>query len=415
MATVLATTDAHAKVSVKTQHGALNLPAFQAHAQHIPTIEVVKQFSATTQGQWSSYSDFTLTGDQLPDLVDTITLQLSLAAGSKTGGSYVGLAADSNFLYRLVEVYIGNVLVSSLYPEHGYLESLLHYTDETKFKLMPIAGNATQTNRRSAGTAAQTLFLNLPVPWILKKTGWLARQSAAPIRLKIYHADLASVISTDGTSPSMAINSLSINVTGRMYTSQASVGALINNQKKLGSVSQRFWDPVQQQIVLASGSTAYTLQLTNLVGLFSHVWFVIRAQSSVGTPLGNTPDAFTTCVSYNLKDSAGNLLQPETLSAYSQGTLLGRYVTGNLTDIAGGLGASGTPKVVYPLVFTSDVEKSVFEGTSHGYLRLDGLAKLTITFASSLSAAYVVDVIGYVAAQLTADSTGAISKVLVSA
>ena len=90
-------------------------------------------------------------------------------------------------------------------------------------------------------------------------------------------------------------------------------------------------------------------------------------------------------------------------------------MTGNLTDIAGGLGASGTPKVVYPLVFTSDVEKSVFEGTSHGYLRLDGLAKLTITFASSLSAAYVVDVIGYVAAQLTADSTGAISKVLVSA
>ena len=89
-------------------------------------------------------------------------------------------------------------------------------------------------------------------------------------------------------------------------------------------------------------------------------------------------------------------------------------MTGDSTDVAGVLGPTGTPRPVYPLIFSSDVEKSLFEGTSHGYIRLDGLAKLNITFSGALASNYVVNVVGYVAAQLNSDASGVVSKVLVS-
>ena len=413
MATTVATHDVQGKISVKTAAGTVHLPSHQAQAQHIPTVEVVKQYSAQTVGTWSSYSEFSLTPDQLPNIVDSVTVVLALGAASKTGGTYVGLVADANWLFKSIEIYSGANLLSTLYAENGFIQELAHYTDEAKLKLLPAFGNATQTNRRTAATSAQTLYLNLPIPWLLKRTGWLSAQAAGALRFRLYHQDLTTVISTDGTSPAMAINSVTMNVAGRMYTNPASVGALITTQRKLGVVSERFWNPVQQQIVLASGSASYTLQLTNFVGNYSHLWFVIRAQSSVGTPLGNTPQAFVACTSYALNDSAGNVLIPTLTSGYAEGVLLGRYVTGNLTDIDGGLGPSGTPKIVYPMFFASDPEKTLFDGVSNGFLHLDGLAKLTVNFASSLGSTYVVDVVGYVASQLNSDATGAVRSVLV--
>ena len=413
MASTVATHDPQARTSVKTATSTVHLPAHQAQAQHIPTIEVVKSYSATTTGTWSSYSEFSLTADQLPHVVDTVTVALALGAGSKTGGTYVSLVGDANWLFKSIEIYSGPNLLSTLYAENGFIQELAHATDEWKLKNLPAYGNATSSARHTAGTAAQTLYLNLPIPWLIKKTGWLSAQAAGALRFRLYHQDLSTVISTDGTSPAMAINSVTMNIAGRNYANQATVGAAITTQRKLGMVSERFWNPVQQQIVLAAGSVSYTVQLTNFVGNYSHLWFVIRAQSSVGTPLANTPQAFVACASYALNDSAGNVLIPTITHAYSQGVLLGRYVTGNFTDIDGGLGPSGTPRIVYPMIFASDPEKALFDGVSNGFLRLDGLAKLTVTFASSLASAYIVDVVGYCASQLNADSTGSVKSVLV--
>jgi len=413
MASTVATHDVQGRVSVKTAAGTVHLLAHQAQSQHIPTIEVVKQYSAQTTGTWSSYSEFSLTADQLPNVVDSVTVVLALSAASKTGGTYIGLVGDANFLFKSIEIYSGANLLSTLYAENGFIQELAHYTDEYKAKMLPAMGNATQTNRRTAATSAQTLYLNLPIPWLLKKTGWLSAQAAGALRFRLYHQDLSTVISTDGTAPAMAINSVTMNVAGRMYTNQASVGALITTQRKLGIVSERFWNPIQQQVVLPSGSTSYTLQLTNFVGNYSHIWMIIRTQASVGTPLGNTPQAFLPCATYAMNDSAGNVLIPTLPSGYAEGVLLGRYATGDFTDIDGGLGPSGTAKTVYPMIFASDPEKALFDGVSNGFLRLDGLSKVTVTFASSLSAANVVDFIGYCASQLNSDATGAVRSVLV--
>ena len=411
MASTIATTDVQAKVQVKTAHGTVSLPAHQAHAQQIPTIEVVKQYSATTTGTWSSYSEFSLTPDQLPHIVDTVTLALNLGAATKTGGTVISLVGDANWLFKSVEVYVGPNLISTLYAENGFIQELAHLTDEAKLKVLPAAGNAPVATRRTNTAAGQILYYNLPIPWLIRKTGWFAGQAAASLRFRLYHQDLTTIMQTDGSAPVCVINSVNLFIAGRNFASTASAGALVNLQRKLGSVSERFLDPIQQQVVLPSGSTSYTVQMTNFVGLFSHVWFVIRAQASVGTPLANAPDNFVSCVSYALSDSAGNTLIPTLPSAYALGGLVGRYTTGNFTDPAGTLGPTGTPRPVYLLNFSSDPEKALMEGSSHGFLKLDGLAKLTVNFASSLGAAYVVDFVGYVHSQLNSDASGAVTKV----
>lgn len=409
----VATNDPLAKVSVKTSHGTVHLPAHQAQNQVVPAMEIVKQYSATTTGSWSSYSEFSLTSDQLPHIVDTVTVAIALGAGSATASSYVALAGDANFLFKSIELYVGPTLISTLYDLNGYFQELAHYTCEAKFKNLTAAGNATLANRKTAGASAQVLYLNLPIPWLCKKTGWLSAQASTAFRIRLYHQDLSTVILTDGTAPAMPINSVTLDVAGRNFMSQASVGAHVANQRKLGVVSSRFLDPIAQQIVLPSGSSSYTFQLTNMLGNFSHMFFVIRLQSSVGTPLGNAQTAFLPCASYALNDSAGNIIVPTLPSLYATNVVLGRYVTGDMTDIAGVLGSTGTPKTVYPLIFSSNPEKALFDGSAHGYLRLDGLSKLTLNFASSQGAALVVDFVGYVQAQLNSDSTGAVSKVLV--
>ena len=407
---IVATKDAFEKTGLKTSHGSFNLPSHQARTQFVPTSEIVRNFTANSTSSWSTYSEFVLTPDQLPDVVDRFTLALTMGAGSMTGGTYINLVNDASFLSRLIEVSIGGELVSSLYPENGYVRNVLHLTTEEKFKVLPAAGNKLVATRKTNCAAGQTLYVNLPIPWV-QKYGWFSKSQQAQIRIKIYHADLSSIVNTDGTVPVLPINSVSLNVSGRQYLDQANVSALVSMQRKLGKVDERFLDVVQQQITLVSGSTSYTAQLTNFIGNFDHVLFVVRAATSIGTALGNDPSAFVAVSSYNFKDSAGNLVMPETASAYALGPYLDKFVIGDGTDVAGGLGT--TQKYVYPLFFGSRPSEALSKGTQHGFYKMSGLDKLNLTFASALSAIYVVDVIGYAWANISADANGQVKKSLV--
>ena len=353
-----------------------------------------------------------LTPDQLPDVCDKFTLQLTLGAATKTGGTVISLVNDGSFLNRLIEVSIGSELISSLYPETTYINNVLHYPTEQKFKFLPAAGNASLSTRQTHTAAGQVLFLDLPIPFVTKY-GWLSKQHAQALRIKIYHANLSDIVQTDGTAPVMSIASVTMNVSGRNYLNQSSLAAVVNTQRKLGHVDQRFLDPIQQQFSLASGSSSYTIQLTNFVGLYDHLLFVVRASSSIGTPLANAPDAFVAVQSYNLKDSAGNIVLPEIASAYALGPLLAKYVTGDASDIASGLGS--VQKYVYSIFFGGRPEESLRKGTQHGFMKLDGLAKIQLTFASSLSAASVVDVVGFTWANIATDANGTVKKSLVVA
>jgi len=182
----------------------------------------------------------------------------------------------------------------------------------------------------------------------------------------------------------------------------------MNNQRKLGHVDQRFVDPQQQQITIPSGSTSYSITLTNFVGLYDSLFFGVRALASTGTPLANAPDAFVAVATYSLQDGAGNVILPAITSPYALSTYVGKFITGNGLD-----NNDSVQKYVYPIFFGNRPEETLAKGTQHGLHRLDGTHKLVITFASSLSASYTVDLVGRLWSNLTADASGILRKTLV--
>ena len=408
MASMTPTRDSFERTGLKTAHGQIvNLPTHQAKNIFIGTTDVVRVYSANSTGSFSGYSEFVLDPNGLPNVVEKLTLAVTLGAGTKTGGSNISLVNDGVWLNRLIEVSIGSELVSTIYPEAAYINGLVHKTAEDKFMTMVAGGNDTLAHRQTKAATGQTLYLDLQIPFI-QKYGHLSASHSAQLRIKLFHADLSAIVQTDGTAPVMAIQSVALHVSGRQYIEQANVQALVNMQKKLGKVSQRYLDVVQQQFSLTSGSASYTLQMTNVVGLVDHLYFVIRAASSTGTPLANAPDAFLACQSYNLKDSAGNLLIAEMPSAYALGPYLRKYIKGDATDVASGLGS--VQKYVYPIYFGSRPYESITKGTTHGHIKLDGLSKLQVTFASAIQANYTVDVIARVWSDISADANGQVKK-----
>ena len=110
--------------------------------------------------------------------------------------------------------------------------------------------------------------------------------------------------------------------------------------------------------------------------------------------------------------AGGDVIVPEITHAYALGPLLAKYVTGDATDIASGLGT--VQKNVYSMWFSSKPEDGIFKGHSTGFVRLTGLERLTVTFASALSADYVIDVIGYQFANMSNDAVGNVKRTVVS-
>ena len=411
MSATIATKDGNSRVSVRTVHGALNLSADQAAAQHVPSTEQIRVYNPNTVGQFGTYSEWVLSPDSLPDTIDVVTLVIQLSAATMTGGTVISTVGDANWLSRLIEVSVGSELISSSYPEASYLRSILHTSTETKVKLMPAAGNAAVAARRTATAAGQTLAVNLKIPF-LQNAGYMVKGQAAPLRIKVYHANLSDIVQTDGTVPVLSIAAASLNISGRSFQSQASLGAVINTQRKLGRVDMRYLDPIQQQVALASGSTTYTVQLQSFVGNFDHLLFVVRAAASVSTPLANDPTAFVAVASFNLKNAGGDILIPEITSAYALGPMLAKYVSGDATDIASGLGT--VKKNAYSMWFSSRPEKALSAGLGYGFVKLTGLERLTVTFPAAPSAAHVIDVIGYQWANLSNDAVGIVKKTVVA-
>ena len=405
--TVLATRDSMARSSVKTASGPSNLPAHQAATSFVPASEIVRAFTAQTLGQWGSYSEFTLTPDQLPDVVTELTLVMSLGAATKTSGTVISFVNDGAFLSRLIEVYCGSELLTSLYPESQYFNRVLHTGAVEKTLTFPALGNDAVATRRTHAAAGHVLYIPISIPWI-SKYGFFSKSFGSQLRIRIHHANLTDVAQTDGTAPVCSLSSVALNVSGRNYLNSANVAALVAQQRKLGRTDERFVDPLQQQVTLPSGSTSYTLPLTNFVGLFDSLFFGVRAAASVGTPLANDFDAFVAVATYSLQDGAGNVILPAIPSAYALSAYMAGRVSGDGKD-----NDDAAQKLIYPVWFGNRPEETLQKGTQHGLHRLDGTHKLVITFASAPSAAVVVDVVGRQWANLSADASGILRKSLV--
>ena len=405
------TVDTQDKVQVKTTSGTYNLPKAQSHAE-IPTREDYRIFNANTLGSWGTYTEFQLTNLGV-DIVDKMTVVVAMGAGSKTGGTYINLVNHGINLFKQIEVRVGSTLIETLYPLKGYVEDVANLATVDKVKLLQAAGDDTLANRKTNTAAGQTLYIPIRIPFFLKH-GFNAAQIGNQIfDIKLYHDSITNVVDTDGTSPSIAINSVQLIVEGKSFINPNSVQALKAQHAKLGKFDTHYLSPIQQQTSLSSGATNYTVNLTNIVGAISHLWFTVRLQSNVNTALGNSPDSFITISSFDLKDAAGNYLVQTTPSGYALSTLADKYWSGTLTDYNSSGGLDVNPQLpLYFATFNSQPEMSMKVGSAHGFYRFTGLERLDITLTSSASASMVVDVLAYTYANIAFDSNGVAQKTL---
>ena len=178
------------------------------------------------------------------------------------------------------------------------------------------------------------------------------------------------------------------------------------------SVLFRYLTPIQlSKQSLVAGSASYGINLTSVQGWVSHLFVVVRTAANVSTSFANSPDAFATLASLNIKTPGGALITggSELLSDYSldyQSTL---YWPGDLTDVASGLG--GAPKSLYTVAFAQDPMRVIHHGSQLGGYHFTGTEILNITFPSALAANNVVDIIAFQYATLALDSAGNAAKI----
>ena len=144
-------------------------------------------------------------------------------------------------------------------------------------------------------------------------------------------------------------------------------------------------------------------------GWVSHLFIVVRTAANVGTAYANSPDAFVTLQSLNIKTTGGTVITggSELYSSYNLFYQSTNYWPGDLSDVASGI---GSPKSLYTVAFSQNPMRVIHNGAQLGGYNFTGSEILNLTFPSSLGSNYVVDIIAFKYASLALDGAGNASK-----
>ena len=277
---------------------------------------------------------------------------------------------------------------------------------------MRLLGNDTSANLVTASAGAQTFFISNP-SFYNTNSGYFLKGQSVPHRFRFYLANLIDIVDTDGTVPVNTVSSVSMRVVGRDFDNQATVQALIQNNIKAGNTHYRYIISVQQQRNnLVAGTNQYSINLSSLIGLFSHVFVIVRAASQISTPLANDPNTYLSLSKFSIKNASGSII-PAGIEVDANFNIIYQnnfYWTVDGTDINSGLGS--TPKNIYSIVFSEQPEAAHRKGLATGGYHLTGLGEnLNLTFASALSSNYVVDIIGFKYVILNLGANGILKKI----
>ena len=406
------TLDQFALSRVQTSKGSVFQPASQASAQLNPQQDVFKVIaSLSATPQWGSFADFNIQAADFSILNDVLVrLDVSAITGITGDPSFV---ADGTFLVQRVEVSIQDKLVDVITPESMYIRDLTENIGEIKARFMRLSRNDTLANRKTAATAAQSFYIQIPSFWNIQP-GFFVRALNSPIKLRVILANLGDVVQVNaGTGTAAAVvNTVSIIASGREFLNQQTTLSQLAAYRKVPQILFRYLTPVQMsKQSLVSGSATYGINLTSVQGWVSHLFVVVRTSANVATSYANSPTVFESLASLNIKTTGGALITggSELLSDYALNYQSTLYWPGDLTDVATGLGSA--PKAVYTVAFSQDPLRVTHHGAQLGGYHFTGSEILNLTFPAALSANHYVDVIAMTYATLALDSAGNAAKV----
>ena len=197
---------------------------------------------------------------------------------------------------------------------------------------------------------------------------------------------------------------------------------IVAQNRALVSTQYRYLQKtLQSKVPLAAGQTQYNVLLSALSGYVSHMFIIVRANSSVngGATYSNTPDQFKPITKFSIKNNSGALITGvEYDDEYVRNLYSTYYLSGDLTDASSNAVAPGTAKNIYLLTFNERPELSLWSGVQAGGYQFNNSGEtLTLTFSDSvnypsgLDVASVVDVVVFSYGLLTLDAAGNLKKV----
>ena len=326
--------------------------------------------------------------DTLSDYMGEIVLRWTNSAVTAGSGAtfteYVDYAAIASI--GSIELRYGSNHLQTIRPVqlHAYDYSMVKDREEQLSEDELMLGNKTQTERRTAAAAARTFYLRIPTWWITDTHKYLPISCLSnELNIQINWASIDKVIRTDAsTNPSLSMSSTVLISTLIHVSSQEQSAIQIDSDQDEGLMyCVHDFSDIHEEILLASGSSSFTVQLQNIRSPVVELLFVVRKDSEVNsTTLRNDPFNYQAISTFKLKGSGLDIVRDV---ARTENQFI------DFPDYHSGVAGSNINLIVHSL----NPEDRRDQWGSLNYFNINN-ATLTITFAANLAENHVLDVIG---------------------
>lgn len=221
------------------------------------------------------------------------TLQLKVVRSALTGQGGATFARFQDYEgYTMIEKVTMSYGQNLLYEISGDAMLLKHmkrhWLQKDHFDDV-IFGNKSAAERNALAAAAQTLYVDLPLPHTVDHEFWLPQTALAhEVEINVYFRQLSAITQTDGASyPTASITQAQLISKDLHVMNDEKKGYLTQLTQSVGKNFRILEFEVQQER-LAAGATVYNILLTSFKGACAELFVTIRTETQLSATLPTT-------------------------------------------------------------------------------------------------------------------------------
>ena len=292
---------------------------YKGHSNATNYTSEIKQITAKSAGGFGGKTVFEI--DLNADFLGKVVLEIPLSALTVTGDTVTQAFIDflGFALCESIEVEYGtNRLPKVLMQElHAFwYDKMCHHNEQPMVDDL-VAGNKTAAQRHTLATAAQTLYIELPLFWVHYMQTYLHQHSQAQVlRISITHPSLQKLTTHAGTDGTEACTMTSPILHSFFYHVENAESNMITamhraNQGVLYSIPD-----IERvnQVPVDSGATSAVVKLDNLRLPVRGLVFFLRTTTDQNSAGGNTANNYfnyQAITSFKVVSSAGDIVRSQ--------------------------------------------------------------------------------------------------------
>lgn len=351
-------------------------------------------FPASSAPAWGSNTSFFIrsSGGILLHKAD-LQIQLGAVTGlTGTQTNYPAINPSYFMLQRLMILMNGVPVQDSINPALGqYLLNNINNSDESRAILEATSGSRTNISQRNIKSTTAGEFWIIPLRLFFNETSYPILNDKHEIEVRVYFDFPYNFVSTGTLSgvPQIQIQSANLLCYVSRLPQEIVNNELANLQKEPKHL--RFHKEHYTQYSIQSGSTGYTVTLTNLIGKFDYLMFTVRAQNAV---TGENAYKFLPISTYHLVSADGaSLTGGNPVYSHQALSVMGRK------NCRSSLFAEPLLGTWNSYVYAWSPSTNPVEAQDHGLMlsvhQFKGSENLVLTFPSALANSCYLDVFAY--------------------